>query len=206
MRVFFLTAGRTASQTVALAAAHIDGMTAAHESRRRMIEQRLEYPDNHIEVDNRLSWFLGSLERLYDDEETFYVFLKRDPERIAASYIRRWHITVSIVRAFYHGILMCRNKKPTDDEKMASARLFVQTVEDNIEAFLRTHPNHAVINTENLEADFMAFMDQAGLEGDREAIRATLNSVNNTNKPKRSLGEKFLGLFSSASNDGRHSS
>lgn len=195
MRVFVLTAGRTASQTVARACEHIEGMTAAHESRKRMIEHRLDYPDNHIEVDNRLSWFLGSLERLYDDEETFYVFLRRDPERVATSYIRRWHITVSIVRAFYHGILMCRHKKPTDDEKLASARLFVQTVEDNIQAFLKGRANHAVINTDNLEDDFLTFMHAAGLKGDDQAIRSTLTSTHNPNKPKRTPGQKFLGLF-----------
>lgn len=195
MRVFVLTAGRTASQTVALASEHLDGMTAAHESRRRMLENRLDYPDNHVEVDNRLAWFLGSLERLYSDEETFYVFLRRDPERVAASYIKRWHITVSIVRAFYHGILMCRNKKPTEADKMASARLFVQTVEDNINAFLRHRSNYAIVDTENLEADFQIFMDKAGLSGDREAISATLNSVNNPNKPKKTLGQKVRGVF-----------
>ncbi|TDT44346.1 hypothetical protein DES49_0448 [Halospina denitrificans] len=191
MRVFVLTAGRTASQTVALACEHINGMTAAHESRRRMIENRLDYPDNHVEVDNRLAWFLGSLERLYSDDETFYVFLRRDPERVAASYIKRWHITVSIVRAFYHGILMCRNKKPTEDDKMASARLFVQTVEDNITAFLSSRTNYAVINTENLEADFLEFMDKAGLEGDRDAISEALNTTHNLNKAKKTIPEKL---------------
>ena len=195
MRVFVLTAGRTASQTVALACEHIEGMTAAHESRRRMINERLNYPDNHIEVDNRLVWFLGSMERLYDDADTFYVFLRRDPEKVASSYIKRWHITVSIVRAFYHGILMCRHEKPTEAEKLASTRLFVQTVEDNVRSFLSRHPHHVVINTETLEADFFAFMDTAGLNGDREAIRETLNSTNNPNKPKKTLGQKFTGLF-----------
>ena len=203
MRVFVLTAGRTASQTVALACEHIDGMTAAHESRRRMIENRLDYPDNHVEVDNRLAWFLGSLERLYSDDQTFYVFLRRDPERVAASYIKRWHITVSIVRAFYHGILMCRNKKPTEDDKMASARLFVQTVEDNITTFLRSRTNYAVINTENLEPDFLAFMDTAGLTGDRDAISATLNSLNNPNKPKKTLAQKFRGVFTPNRTNGK---
>ena len=205
MRVFVLTAGRTASQTVALACEHIEGMSAAHESRRRMIEQRLDYPDNHIEVDNRLAWFLGSLERLYDDTDTFYVFLRRDPDLVASSYIKRWHITVSIVRAFYHGILMCRNEKPTEDEKLASARLFVQTVEDNISAFLSRRSHYAVINTETLEQDFLAFMETAGLEGDREAIRATLNSTNNPNKPKKTLGQKFAGLFTGRNSRRSHS-
>lgn len=181
MRVFVLTTGRAASTTFAEAAALIDGMTAGHETHKGMVEGRLDYPDNHIESDNRLVWFLGSLDRLYDDADTFYVYLHRDPERVARSYRERWHITVSIVRAFYHAFLMNR-EKPDPERALQACRLFVTTVEDNIRFFLRDRRNWAEVRVESLEQDFFRFMDQAGLSGDREKISAVLNSVRNISK------------------------
>lgn len=194
MRVFVLTTGRAASQTFARAATHIHGMSAAHESRRARIEDRLDYPDNHVEVDNRLVWFLGSLDQRFRDEETFYVVLRRDPEEVAVSYVRRWHINVSIVRAFFNGILMFRERKPSSGERLRAARLFVRTVDDNVDHFLKNRDNYCVIRTDALESGFFRFLDQAGLDGDREAIRRELTTVHNRSKRKKSLREKCLRL------------
>lgn len=181
MRVFVLTTGRAASTTFAEAASLIDGMTAGHETHRAMVEGRLDYPDNHIESDNRLVWFLGSLDRLYDDADTFYVYLHREPERVARSYLERWHITVSVVRAFYHGILMHKNK-PDAERALAACRLFVSTVDDNIRFFLKNRQNWAEVRLDSLETDFFHFMDNAGLQGDREKIAAVLRRKSNTSK------------------------
>lgn len=181
MRVFVLTTGRAASTTFASACSHIEGMSTGHESRRAMIEGRLDYPDQHIEVDNRLAWFLGSLDSLYADPKTFYVHLTRDPEQVARSYRERWHIRVSAVRAFYHGVLMHRHK-PTPDEALRACRLFVETVNDNIRFFLRQRDNWVTVRLEHLETDFFHFMDQAGLTGDREKIADVLRQASNISK------------------------
>ena len=59
-RVFVLCTGRCGSTTFARAAAHATNFTAKHESRTyKLGAQRLAYPDNHIEVDNRLAWWRG---------------------------------------------------------------------------------------------------------------------------------------------------
>lgn len=195
MRVFVLTTGRAGSQTFARAAAHIHGMTAAHESRRARIEDRLDYPDNHVEVDNRLVWFLGSLDRRFRDEDTFYVVLRRDPEEVATSYVRRWHINVSIVRAFFNGILMFRERKPAPEERLRAARLFVRTVEENVDHFLKNRDNYCIIRTDALETGFFEFLDRAGLDGDRAAMQRELTTVHNRSKRKKSLREKCLRLF-----------
>lgn len=181
MRVFVLTTGRAASATFSEAAALIDGMTAGHETHRGMVDGRLDYPDNHIESDNRLVWFLGSLDRLYDDADTFYVYLHREPESVARSYLERWHITVSVVRAFYHGILMHKNK-PDAERALAACRLFVTTVDDNIRFFLKHRQNWAEVRLGSLEADFFQFMDKAGLRGDRDKIAAALRHRSNASK------------------------
>ncbi len=193
MRIFVLTTGRAASATFAEAAALIDGMTAGHETHRGMVEGRLDYPDSHVESDNRLVWFLGSLDRLYDDADTFYVYLHRDPERVARSYRERWHITVSVVRAFYHAFLMNRDK-PDPERALQACRLFVATVEDNIRFFLRHRRNWAEVRVESLEQDFFAFMQQAGLTGDREKISAVLSSIRNVSK-RQGKGSAILRRF-----------
>lgn len=65
MNIFVLCTGRSGSKTFIKACNHITNYTCGHESRakRAKLESRLnlDYPPNHIEADNRLSWFLGRL-------------------------------------------------------------------------------------------------------------------------------------------------
>ncbi len=199
MRVFVLTTGRTASKTFAYACKHLDGMTAGHETNVRKISDRLDYPDNHVEVDNRLVWFLGALGRRYEDDRTFYVYLTRNTDKVVESYLLRWHMTVSIVRAFYHGILM-NPKKPDTETARQSCRFFVETVDENIRYFLRNRNNWAHVSVENLEKDFFAFMTASGLTGDRKAISRALHDIKNVNKKKygrRTWTGKIRAMFSS---------
>ena len=64
MNVFVLTTGRSGSLTFAEACRHITNFSCGHETRVGLIgAERLAYPDQHIEVDNRLAWFTGRLER-----------------------------------------------------------------------------------------------------------------------------------------------
>lgn len=199
MRVFVLTTGRTASKTFASACKYLDGMTAGHETNTRKISGRLDYPDNHVEVDNRLVWFLGGLDRRYGDSSTFYVHLTRNPDKVVESYLLRWHMKVSIVRAFYHGLLMTP-KKPDMHTARQSCRLFVETVDDNIYYFLKNRKNWFHVRVEDLEQDFFAFMSAACLKGDREAIHRALNDIKNVNKKKyrhRTRLGKFRSIFSS---------
>lgn len=199
MRVFVLTTGRTASKTFASACKHLDDMTSGHETRTRKISGRLDYPDNHVEVDNRLAWFLGGLDKKYDDNSTFYVHLTRDTDKVVESYLLRWHMTVSIVRAFYHGILMTP-KKPHPDRARQSCRLFAETVDENIRYFLKNRNNWTHVRVENLEQDFLAFMSAAQLDGDRDAIISELRDIKNVNKKKyrrKTQINKLRALFSS---------
>lgn len=183
MRVFVLTTGRAASKTFAQACQYIDGMTSAHESNCGQVLSRLDYPDNHIEIDNRLVWFLGGMDKRYQDSDTFYVYLTRDNEKVVESYLSRWHLSVSIVRAFYHGILMIP-KKPDIGTARESCRLFVQTVDENIRYFLGNRSNGSHVGVENLEQGFFKFMEKADLSGDKQALIKAISSVHNVNKKK----------------------
>ncbi|MEX2475459.1 hypothetical protein [Marinobacter sp.] len=183
MRVFVLTTGRAASKTFANACQLLDGMSVGHETKAGHVSDRLSFPYNHLEVDNRLVWFLGGIAERYSDDHTFYVYLTRAPKKVAESYLKRWHIKVSGVRAFYHGILMYSDK-PEVATARQSCRLFVDTINENIRYFLKGRANWCEVRVEHLHNDFFAFMDQAGLEGDREEIAKVLGSVNNANKTK----------------------
>src|SRR6478752_4229315 len=86
MNIFVLCTGRCGSTTFIKACSHISNFTSAHESRAHLIgEDRLDYPTNHIEADNRLSWLLGRLGRKYG-RDAVYVHLKRNMRDTAHSF------------------------------------------------------------------------------------------------------------------------
>src|SRR6056297_1986666 len=109
--VFVLSTGRVGSVTFGKACEHFTNYTSGHETRcRETDDARLAYPKGHIEVDNRLAWYLGRVEKTFGDN-AFYVHLVRDPEKIAASYDRRWTNRGSVLSAFTFGI----RKQPRPD-------------------------------------------------------------------------------------------
>lgn len=181
MRVFIICTGRTGSHNIAKACSFIENYTSGHETRIAMsASEKLNYPDNHIEADNRLSWLLGSLDKRFEDNDTIYVHLKRDPALVAKSYNRRWHLRYSIVRAFSSGILMKNSRQ--DDIK--SCNDYVEVVNDNIEFFLKSKSNKLTINIENIDNDFKAFWKLINAEGDLEAALKCLSEPSNKSPSK----------------------
>lgn len=184
MRVFVLTTGRAGSTTFARAASHATNFTAAHESRSDHIDGRLDYPDQHVEVDNRLSWFLGSLERHYGDDP-LYVHLTRDPEETAESYAERFRGKASLVRAFGQGVIQ-RTEPPADDAtRLAVSRLCIATITDNIEAFLRGKSKVVHASLPDLQPGFDEMWERIGAEGDLDAAHADLKLRHNRRRRKR---------------------
>ncbi|MHC4834220.1 MAG: hypothetical protein ACYTFH_10095, partial [Planctomycetota bacterium] len=60
MNVFILSTGRAGSMSFERACSHITNYSAGHETRSGFLGQRrFDYPQNHIESDNRLAWLLG---------------------------------------------------------------------------------------------------------------------------------------------------
>jgi hypothetical protein len=53
-------------------------------------EAHFDYPDHHIESDNRLSWLLGRLDRRIVDR-AFHVHLTRETRPVGASWAKRAH-------------------------------------------------------------------------------------------------------------------
>ena len=101
--------------TFVQACSHLTNYTSGHETRSAMIgAARFEFPEDHIEVDNRLSWLLGSLAARYEEQEPLFVHLMRDREAVAHSFLRRWDsgFRAWMTRAFGHGIVQRSNEWP----------------------------------------------------------------------------------------------
>jgi hypothetical protein len=171
MNVFVLTTGRSGSLTFAEACRHISNYSTGHETRVGLIgPDRLAYPPDHIEVDNRLAWFPGRLEAAYGDD-AFYLHLRRDAEATAASMARRW--SKPAMRSYRQGILW--DVDPATD-RVALARDLVETLDSNILHFLRDKSESMTIDIETATASFPTFWQRIGAEGDLEAALAELGS------------------------------
>lgn len=174
MNIFVLCTGRCGSVSFARACAHLDGFTVGHETKvSRLGDARVRFPDRHIEVDNRLSWFLGRLERHYGDQG-WYVHLRRDRDATAASFNRRWHLRSSIMRAYCDQILMSSQKDP-----LAACYDYVDTITENIEAFLKGKPHVLRMEMERGGAGFREFIDWIGASGDIERACAEWDVAHN---------------------------
>lgn len=170
MNVFILNTGRCGSSTFIKACQHITNYTAAHESLlHKTGSQRLAYPDNHIEADNRLSWFLGRLDYSFGND-AFYVHLKRNLDDTAESFSKR--IDFGILKAYEQGILMHEQHRLTADD---IARDYIDTVESNIKLFLKDKTHTINVSLENVKADFTRFWSSINAEGD---LQAALNEWN----------------------------
>ena len=163
MNIFILNTGRCGSTTFIQACQHISNYSAQHESRAAFIgEERLAYPDNHIEADNRLSWFLGRLDKRYGDN-AIYVHLNREAGKTAESFARRENY--GIMKAYREGILLGGK----DNQSAQDLALdYIDTVECNIEHFLVNKPNKMEFRLESAKNDFKQFWEMIGAKGDLE--------------------------------------
>ena len=163
MRIFVLTTGRSASTTFAHACSHIENYTVGHESRWGMVgKSRLDYAEQHIEIDNRLAWMLGRLDSRFGDH-ALYVHLLRDRDGVANSYCRRRLGRGSIIRAYSQGILY-RSQTTVED-----CRDYYDTVNANIRFFLKDKTQVMLFDVARAEQDFKTFWQLAGAQGDLAA-------------------------------------
>lgn len=178
MRVFILCTGRCGSTTFIKACSHITNYTSAHESRIADLGQRrLDYPDHHIEADNRLAWFLGRLDEAYGDNACF-VHLTRARDKVVASYARR--ADFGLMHAYKNGIL--GYPEQTNYDPMHIAFDVCETIDANIRFFLRGKSRTMSFALENAAMDFSHFWSWIGAEGDYQAAAAAWQVKTNTSE------------------------
>jgi len=163
MNIFILNTGRCGSTTFIRACQNICNYSSAHESCSTYIgKQRLNYPDNHIEADNRLSWFLGRLDKKYGDD-AFYVHLTRDLEQTAESFSKR--ADYGIMSAYKQGILLGGQKEQVSYDVAVD---YIDTIDTNIELFLKDKKNKMSFSLQSAKEDFKLFWNKVSAEGDLE--------------------------------------
>lgn len=176
--VFVLCTGRCGSVTFAKACEHFSNYTSGHETRIAKVgDDRLAFAERHIEVDNRLAWFLGRIQAKYGDR-AFYVHLTRDEREVAASYDRRWHHHGSLIQAFDQGI--SHHPSPHEQAGLELAR----TINENIRSFLRDKPHQMTIDIRQIEALFPEFVKQIGAQGDLQAALGEFSRQHNATAPE----------------------
>ena len=155
---------------------HISNFTSLHESRCDQLgDARLAYPDNHIEADNRLSWFLGKLDKQYGDN-AIYVHLKRNNNDTATSYAKRL-FPGGIIPAYRKGILQ---HLPDDTPDLSVSLDYCDTVNSNIELFLKDKTRKMEFHLENAKQDFKKFWDFIDAKGDLDSALAEFNIAYNS--------------------------
>lgn len=178
MNVFILSTGRCGSVTFAEACKHITNYTSGHETRVHMCgEGRVEYPHDHIESDNRLSWFLGRLDKEYGDD-AFYVHLVRDPKRIASSYTKRAGMRGLIMEAYKNGIYM----NSSDGQQYYPFALdYVDTVTANITHFLRDKRRKMTFDIDGeIDNQFAIFWNKIAAKGEFDAALSEFSVQHNS--------------------------
>lgn len=182
MRVFILSTGRSGSLSFARACGEIGNYTAGHESRsRRLGEARFDYPDNHIEADNRLAWFTGALDRRFGND-AFYVHLLRDRREVVESYNRRWVRYGSLIRAYCEGIHQITIHTLDPARRLEVVEDFYDRVNENIRLFLKDKDQVLTIHLERIREEFPRFWEAIGAEGDLERALGILETSHNRSK------------------------
>jgi hypothetical protein len=178
MNIFVLNTGRCGSTTFIEACKQITNYSCAHESRSAKLgQERLNYPDNHIEADNRLSWLLGRLDKKYGDS-AFYVHLKRKDSDTARSFTKRY--PSGIIKAYRgSGILM---GLPEDADPMSVSLDYCNTINSNIELFLKDKSRKITITLENIDQGFAEFWELINAEGNINAALAEFNIKHNATR------------------------
>ena len=148
---------------------------AGHETRSHKIGcDRLAYPHNHIEVDNRLMYFLGRLEARY--EASLYVHLKRDIEATARSFQKRLGQNRCIISAYDKTIIQ-NNKNESFDLCVD----YVCNANANIEAYLKGK-KHIEFQLDSPNEGVENLWEFIGAEGDIGSAKEEFNTKWNASR------------------------
>lgn len=195
MRIFVLGTGRCGSVAFIKACSHIDNFTSAHESLARSTgKERFEYPDDHIEADNRLSWFLGELDSKFGDE-ALYVHLKRDRDKTAHSFLRRFDRRGSIIHSFAEGIMMTLPETINKEKRLEICYKYVDTIYANIDLFLKDKSKVMNVQLEYIQEEFSEFWKYIGAQGDLDKALAEFNTLHNASSGRLKINMKYLFLL-----------
>lgn len=182
MNVFIVSPGRTATTTFAHAFELVDGYTSAHESRCQYLgSERVNYPQNHVECDNRLTWFMARLTNKYADNSVL-VIVHRDKSEVAKSYNQRWY-KINIMKAYAQGILL----RPLEGNDISVCRDYVDYVYEQMDFFSPMWRNVVHVDMRDLTPGITEVLE---LIGKPEAAGEVLNYMKSNRANLNSDGIK----------------
>lgn len=176
--VFVLCSGRCGSLTTSKALGHATNYTTGHES--RWLEwqntMRLNYPAQHIEVDNRLGWITGLLQQKFGDrDDVCYIHLRPSRKDVAKSFAHRCKPgPMGLLENF--GIIFSRPpRQMTIPQRTEVALGMIDAVTANIDLFLRDKPHKADMRIATARDQFPGIWKMLGCQG---SLKNALNEFN----------------------------
>lgn len=185
-----LCTGRSGSSSFIEACKHISNYTSAHESLSdKLGAERFNFPTFHIEADNRLNWQLGQLEKTYG-QNAFYVHLKRDAEATAKSFLKRFLMPKSMIYAYANGIKKLPPEIINEKDRYQICLDYVETVNANIEVFLKDKPHQINIDLKHIQYGFQQFWKNINAEGNLNLALSEFDKSHNSS-PKKTVDIKY---------------
>lgn len=171
--IFVLCTGRCGSKTFSNACGHATNYSVGHET--VWLRRGLAYPDDHIEINNRLVWYMGLLREKFPYAR--YVYLYRNKGDVARSYMHRTGAEFSLMRAWRNAIRMgwfSQRSKDPEREPYEDALEMVTAINTNIEVFMETLADWQKVFVDIERPDtFKRFWERMGLKGDMDAAIET---------------------------------
>ncbi len=180
-----LCSGRTGSFTFYRSCQILSNFTVSHESKSHITgSKRFDLPDQHIEIDNRLVWQLGSLER-YVGDNAHYVHLKRERAEVKKSFIKRVYQPKSIFYSYCEAIKKSTPENLKHEELASLADDFLDNIEHNIDHFLRDKTHRMDFQLEEYEKAFPEFWRFVNAKGDYEQALAEWSEKHNPSRSNK---------------------
>lgn len=179
MNIFVVSPGRTATTTLSSAFGALDGYSSGHETQTSYLgTDRITFPANHVECDNRLIWFLPRLTRRYG-ANSMLITVKRSNDKIASSYNKRWG-KVNIMKAYSQGILL----RSLSDNNIDVCRDYVSNCYEHLEFFAPHWRYHITLELDAPDPavnEVCRLVDRAHNASD--VLSTLYNTVSNQNRP-----------------------
>jgi len=196
MNVFVLNAGRCGSTTFAQACNHIENYTSGHETRTNKVNGRLNYPNDHIEIDNHLTFMLGRLDKVYGNDAC-YVHLKRNLKQNAKSWIRKERKYKRKGRIWFYKQQIITDGNRIDELEVA--KHYCITANKNIEHYLKDKERKMTINIENAKSRMEKFYKFIGAKGNikksKKEVRNKYNRIDSIGAITKIKNKIYKKLF-----------
>lgn len=190
-KVFVVGTGRCGTTSFYNACKHITNYSCSQEKFTRNPGYVKMIPDNHIAIDNRLSFHLGSLLEYFGNRRFYFVWLRRNRKATAESFAKRFANPHGIMAAHYRSIMQRYKTDPYKLDykaKLEIANDYIEMVDNNIKLFMTcvinnfNEDNFQVIEIENIKLEFAEFWKNIEAKGAMNIAMREFDKLYNKSK------------------------